>query len=125
MAFAEQVEVPGQAPSFREKCFVSNSILWKKRKKNKKQTKKKKIAKHTAWVSNTRPLGAPLVEAGKPTESQPWGPRMEPGSAWTGHQGHQRFSKCKKIHCFVGLRPILDPRWLPWTRLDRGIYQGY
>lgn len=69
----------GKPPSSREKCFVSKSIFQKKRKKKRKaeknQTKKKKIVVDlTAWVSNTRPLGAPLVEAGEPTESQPWGP---------------------------------------------------
>lgn len=36
----------------------------------------------------------------------------------------RRFSKCKKIHCFAGFRPILAPWWLAWVRSVRSIRAG-
>lgn len=45
--FAEEAEVPEQAPKLRGEVFVSRSVFQKKKKKSKKEKGKKK-KKHTA-----------------------------------------------------------------------------
>ena len=103
----------GQAPSLIEKCVSLETYSKKKKKKKEEERKRRKQnktktkkAKHKAGLLNLGLLGTPLIEAGNPTNVS----QESAGSLEPGHKAHGRFSKCKKIHCFAGLRPVLDLR---------------